>query len=196
MITKLISCGIGLLLCNISFAKIWRVNNGAGITADFTTAQAANDAVTVLAGDTIHLEPSITSYGSLSTNKRLVWLSTGAFLTNHPTEQVSVTPGSVNYLTVNLGSDNSVFSINCTGYIYCYSSNIRFERCYGNIFLSFQAASNNNVVINCYFRGDLDINSGANLIITNNIFEGQLSVPVQCSAIITNNVFNAATART
>lgn len=77
------------LNCGISFAKIWRVNNNTGVTADFTTAQAANDAAAVLSGDTIHLEPSTASYGGLTCSKRLTWISTGAFLNLYPNEQYS-----------------------------------------------------------------------------------------------------------
>ena len=63
---------LAIFAFNCSFAKIWRVNNNPGIVADFTTAQAANDNGGVNLGDTIHLEPSATSYGTLTTTKRLV----------------------------------------------------------------------------------------------------------------------------
>ncbi len=50
-------CFTALTVLNSS-AKIWRVNS-AGLPADFTTIQAAHDATTVLAGDTLHIEPSV-----------------------------------------------------------------------------------------------------------------------------------------
>ena len=192
MIKSFFACCMALLFCNISFAKIWRVNNSTGVAADFTTAQAANDAVTVLAGDTIHLEPSATLYGSLVTNKRLTWISTGAFISIHPGEQANLNPGTVNYLTVNLGSANSVFSISSLGDYQITTNSIRLERCYGasNIYIS-NAGSNNCVIINCYIKGSLNLNSGTNQIITNNIFEGQMTTGATISATITNNVFNA-----
>ena len=52
-------------------AKIWRVNN-TGVPADFTTAQAAINSVSVVNGDTIHLEASGASYGSMNITKQLV----------------------------------------------------------------------------------------------------------------------------
>ena len=45
-------------------AKIWRVNNNTGVVADFTTFTAAVNSASVLSGDTIHIEPSATSYGA------------------------------------------------------------------------------------------------------------------------------------
>lgn len=189
MITKLVSCIIALLFCNISFAKIWRVNNSVGVTADFTTAQEANNEVAVQAGDTIHLEPSATSYGSLFTNKRLVWISTGAFISIHPGEQASLNPGSVFSLTVGAGSSNSVFSINCQYQININTSSIRLERCYSGDYVAIFGS--NAVIINCYSKGSLRIYQGTNHIISNNIFEDYLSSDDGTSATITNNVFNA-----
>ena len=57
------------LTCSLSFAKIWRVNNNIGITANFTTLQAAHDGAA--AGDTVYLESSPTSYGGLNCTKKL-----------------------------------------------------------------------------------------------------------------------------
>src|SRR5688572_15864849 len=91
--------GIILFTCNICLARIWRINNNAGAGANFTTAQLANDNVSVVDGDTMHLEPSAATYGSLTTTKRLVWISTGAFLSIHPNEQFSPTPGRIDNLT-------------------------------------------------------------------------------------------------
>lgn len=195
MSIKIFSFITCLLICNICFAKIWRINNTPGIVADFTTAQTAHDAVTVLAGDTMHLEPSITSYGSLSASKRLIWISTGAFLSSHPGTQASLNAGSVTGISANAGSDNSVFSVNCTGYIYGYASGIRIERSYA-VSVNFQTGGNNAVILNSYLTGDLYIGAGTNVIIVNNIVEGQLTTVSGTSSIITNNVFNAVTPST
>jgi hypothetical protein len=196
MIAKLISCCIALMLCNISFAKIWRVNNNPGIAADFTTAQLAHDAVAVVDGDTVHIEPSITNYGSLSASKRLVWLSTGAFLSSHPGEQASLTPGTLSSVVAYIGSENSVFSVNSNANFQIYTSNIRLERCFVNGPLYFQSGGNNCVIINSYFKGDLYFSTGLNCVITNNIFEGQIYGSAGSSGIITNNVFNAVSPAT
>ena len=51
---------IMLILPALAQAKIWRVNNNAGIVADFNNLDAA--LATYQSGDTIHLEPSATAY--------------------------------------------------------------------------------------------------------------------------------------
>lgn len=50
-----------LALPTITQAKVWRVNNNAGVVADFTTLDAALTASSAN-GDTIYLEPSATPY--------------------------------------------------------------------------------------------------------------------------------------
>ncbi|MEO7308959.1 MAG: hypothetical protein ABIX01_01065 [Chitinophagaceae bacterium] len=175
-----------------SFAKIWRVNNTPGIIADFTTAQAAHNGAAD--GDTIHLEPSITAYGGFTATKRLIWISTGAFLGSHPGEQFSLTPGRLNsFVSFNNGSQNSVFSADADNTIDINTSNIRVERSYiiGQVNLN---SGSNSVVINCYIAGGMSVAGGSNHIITNNIVNDFLSVSAGASAVITNNVFNAVSA--
>lgn len=73
---------IAMVVCTTtaSHAKIWRVNNNAGITADFSTISAALSSVSVVNGDTIHLEPSATSYGNIALTKQLVIIGNGYLL--------------------------------------------------------------------------------------------------------------------
>lgn len=188
---------VAALICSISFAKIWRVNNNPGVVANFTTAQAANDAPAVVDGDTIHIEPSVTSYGNLDPTKRLTWISTGAFLDVHPDKQFSQNPGKIEVITAfNAGSSNSVFHVYVNSYFYLNASNIRLDRCYigGIVYINNfgYGVPSNNIVINCYSGGNLFIYAGGNHIATNNIFEGGLYISsTTSSAVITHNVFNA-----
>ena len=196
MNSKLFILSIAALLCSsVSFAKIWRVNNNGGGNGDFTTAQAANDNAT-LPGDTIHLEPSPNSYGNLTTNKQLVWISTGGFLSAHPGEQYSLTQARILTLTINPGAENSVFSLYIDAAVNLQASNVRLERCYvgGGIYVGYPSfVANNDVVISCYCLGSLYLYSGTNHFATNNIFESQLDVTAASSGIVQNNVFNAVT---
>ncbi len=180
-----------LLISNVSFAKIWRVNNKTGITADFTTAQDAHDGAS--AGDTIHLEPSQNSYGSLTTSKKLVWISTGNFLDIHPGLQYSSTPGTVDGLTVQPGSENSVFSICLTkDYhgITCYASNVNFLRCsIDGSSLQLSGASN-CAIINCFIGTYLNVGSSTDVLISNSMIGNYLNVTQYSTAVITNNVIN------
>jgi hypothetical protein len=47
-----------LVCCWAAEAKIWRVNNNAGVAADFTSVDAAVNHSSVVNGDTIHVEPT------------------------------------------------------------------------------------------------------------------------------------------
>lgn len=67
-----------LLNSQNSFAKIWRVNNNAGVAADFTSLQAAHDGAAT--GDTIHVEGSPYGYGNCNFSKKLIVLGAGYFL--------------------------------------------------------------------------------------------------------------------
>jgi hypothetical protein len=145
------------LVSSLSFAKIWRVNNNAGVIADFTTAQQANNSASVMNGDTIHLEPSAASYGTLVVTKRLTWISIGAFLVNYPNEQYHIQPGSITSLDVYPGSnaaDNSSFHVFVIGNVTIDANNITLYRCYigGDIVQANLVGSPNALlaVIGCY----------------------------------------------
>lgn len=190
----ILSAVIILLFCIHADGKIWRVNNNPGVSADFTTAQAANDASQVLAGDTIHLEPSIYYYGNnLTTNKRLVWISTGFFLNENPGNQFSNTPGTIaSHLYINPGSEGSVFSIaHYGGNVYISAASVTLSRCliYGAIDINAQ----NITVTQCYqFTSLITLNTAisTNAIITNNILPFAVNMAYNtCSAIISNNIF-------
>ena len=185
------------LTCSISFAKVWRVNNNGGVAANFTSAQAAHDATAVLAGDTIHLEPSIISYGGLSTQKRLTWISTGGFLSNYPNEQFSPNAGRIDGLTAVGGSSNSVFHIFINGAANIDANNIRLDRCFvaGSINLGgYQTATGTAlVVINCWVQDNVSINQGNNNIVTNNIIGNTIN-GTNALTVYTHNVINAISA--
>lgn len=192
-------CVAATLTCSISFAKIWRVNNNTGVTADFTTAQAATDAASVTAGDTIHLEPSITSYGSLTTNKRLTWISTGAFLDVNPNQQFSTNIGRVDNMTVggtgNL-ANNAVFHIYVVSSANIDATNIRLDRCYvgGSVQLAsyVNGSGTSLVVINSWIQEDVFINQGNNNVVTNNIIGNRIfSNTNNQLTVFTHNVINA-----
>jgi hypothetical protein len=189
------------LICSISFAKIWRVNNNAGVIADFTTAQQANDAASVLPGDTIHLEPSPASYGELNANKRLTWISIGAFLVNYPNEQYHIHPGSINTLNIisNL-ADNSSFHVFIRNDALIDANNITLFRCYvgGSISLSNYGANPGSAllaVIGCYVASNVSINKGSGHIINNNIIGGGINSSIPTTSVqFAYNVINALVA--
>ena len=89
-------------------AKIWRVNNNPGISADFTTLQAAHDGAT--ANDTLHIESSSVSYGDIVFYKKLVILGAGYFLTENLNNQASILGSTLGTVTFSTGSSGSIIS--------------------------------------------------------------------------------------
>ncbi len=183
-------CSMLILLCGIcthSFARIWRVNNTAGITADFTTAQAAHDAAS--AGDTIHFEPSSTSYGNLTISKQLVLVSLGSFLGDNPGLQYNAVSGTLN--SVSVSTAGVVLMINAFSItINAGNPNTSILRCRisGGITLN---NSDNTVIMNCVFNA-LSINSGSTgLIVKNNIIENYTIMDNASSGEFANNVISA-----
>lgn len=82
-----ISLVTALLISINAEAKIWRVNNTAGVTADATSLTILFDGINNLPsnpeaanGDTIHVEPSATQYSFPIINKQVVIIGNGYFL--------------------------------------------------------------------------------------------------------------------
>ena len=168
-------------------AKIWRVNNMPGVTADFTTAQAANDGAST--GDTIHLEPSPTLYGSVTTSKKLIWISVGSFLMDNPGHQFSSISGRMLNMTIGVGSEGTVLSIVVANInVFApYTTIIRTHVTGGG---SINIGSNDAVVMQSYCSGGIAI-GGANTVISNNIFNA-VSVANYATAIIINNIITGS----
>ena len=94
------------IVSNAAFAKIWRVNNNPGVNANFTTLQAAHDGAA--SGDSIYVESSATSYGSLNSSKKLVIIGTGYFLGSNQGLQAFTLPSIVGSISLNNGAEGSI----------------------------------------------------------------------------------------
>lgn len=183
---------IALLLTTVANAKIWRVNNTTGIAANFTTAQAAHDGAA--AGDTLHFEPSITSYGDLTMSKRLVLIGIGvsAFNNKNTPNQVSSFEAQIGFLTINSGAANSIIMVTSNGITINSASNITIQRCYVATNPITVNNGDNLLVRHCFIDvnliiGSVTTNGSTGVIINNNILTG-ISVDVNSSANIINNV--------
>lgn len=95
-----------LLVSNSVDAKIWRVNSTPGINADFSTLQAAHNGAA--SGDTLHLEGSATTYGSLTATKKLIIIGPGYYLGENPGTQAIALTALVNNITFNVGAEGSI----------------------------------------------------------------------------------------
>lgn len=182
-----------LLIClSITFvnAKIWRVNNNAGVTADFTSAQQANDAASVVNDDTLHFESSINNYGSLTLNKRLVLIGLGDFLTTN----LNLQSTSINAFLVNInvvaGGGGSTIMVSLNDITLSTVNDVVLQRC--NVVNSIHINSSSNAVIkNCYIGGNININSGVGTQVLNSIIKSFVHVSNTASAVLTNNVLAA-----
>lgn len=110
-----ISTFILVLLTGLSFsahAKVWRINNNAGVNADFTSANAAVISTTVQSGDTLYFEASATDYGGITISKKLVLIGTGYFLdsTNNPGLQYNPNAAVINGVVLDSAGTGSTFT--------------------------------------------------------------------------------------
>src|SRR5688500_17437469 len=104
--TSLLTVFSIVAFASASYAKVWRVNNNTGVSADFTTVQAAHNAAAD--GDTLHLEGSPTSSGALSAPKKLVSVGPGYMLEDNPNTQALAQSAKVGTFTFNSGAAGSV----------------------------------------------------------------------------------------
>ncbi|MFN8250672.1 MAG: hypothetical protein U0V75_02225 [Ferruginibacter sp.] len=195
-------------------AKIWRVNNTAGITADFTTLSGAVSSASVLSGDTIHVEPSATQYSFPTVNKQLTIIGNGYLLTgtgsNAGLQENTLTSivggfrfssGSAGTkiigIRINGGSD---FSSGYSGAV-----NITFEKCMIEVFspLAYITSSTYSGITfrKCFFTNQLGFGNESNAVLNNityenNIFSAGASFTPGSGTnfIFRNNIVHSSTA--
>lgn len=93
------------------YAGKWRVNNQTGTTANFTAVSTAIASGSVLNGDTLYIEGSPTSYGTLSlTTKSLTFIGPGYLLPDNDSTQAIIYPARFDAMSVSgVATNNSVF---------------------------------------------------------------------------------------
>lgn len=188
-----------LFSVSLSQARIIRVNNNAGISADFASLQQAIDSAT--AGDTIYIEPSSTSYGTITLNKRLNLYGPGYFLAENSGQQANVNTSKIDFLTINGSSAfSSITGLQINQYIDLYVGNIAITRCYFTstsfCFYFSGTTSNTNVLIAQNFMNGTVVHSGGTQTYTvffrNNYIAGNLSLEPSIVCDFTNNVLGAS----
>ena len=191
------------LICFNASAKIWRVNNNAGASADFSSFNDAVINASVLNGDTLYIEGSATSYYDASISKQLTIIGTGYFLdpadVNYPAnEGLQYNKNSSFIRSINLltGSSGCKFIgiVFAEGTIYGDNAwvNITFEKC--EIAENFYVpnASNSGLTIRkCFILNTLNCSSGSLTDFTceNNIFTGYFASPYLANLSGSNNIF-------
>jgi hypothetical protein len=197
LMTAFLTC-----LCLTAFARIWRVNNNAGVNADFTTlapaiAAAADD-------DIIYVEPSATSYDEDATvviNKRLKIIGNGSFLSSHPGLQVNsndskFTNTSFSFVTGSEGS--SICGIWIMGLtIFPNVNNITIQRCRIDASGIYVILDHSNIsILENWVSGNIgSVGTGAvtNFLIRNNIVKGYMDIKTNDVATIENNTIGSGT---
>lgn len=182
---------LSVLLLAMSFsagasAKIWRVNNNAGVVADFT---AFNTAVAAAAaGDTIHLEPSAVSYttASITLTKRVIVIGPGYFLdpasTTEPFNaglQAATKDARLDFFRIGAGADGSKFmGVVIQGSIYSNGAgNISFEKVYFSAGLYFENGTNDGYSFRkCIFNNSASLSAAGTAVITNLVAENNIFI--------------------
>lgn len=189
-------------------AKSWRVNNNAGVAADFTSLGNAINSNYVTAGDTIYVEPSANDYanGGAILNKKLVIIGPGYFL--DPGNTTSPGNGGLQALPLEAhcawfaitagGNDSKIMGITSNGIYLRNASNIVIERVRFASVLQFEQGTNTNITVRkCFFNNNAAINhssaaTASNFVCENNIFySNNLSLACLTGSgnIVRNNSF-------
>jgi hypothetical protein len=196
-------------------AKIWRVNNNVGISADATalpilfdgTSSASNPEAAN--GDTIHVEPSATAYNSPNINKQVVIIGNGYFLSgtsgNTGLQENTLTSrvggfffGSGSAGTRIIGID----LVNQSGFFGGHSGNVNFtyEKCrfIQNIWFNLSANTTyTNITIRKCFIESQSVNIPATTTLNNFTLENcvqsglffDFPTSLGTNIVIRNNVF-------
>lgn len=185
---------VGLLVINYnSFAKIWRVNNSAGINANFTQLQAAIQSTLVGNGDTIYVESSSATYDNVSDiSKSLVIIGPGYFLSNWTTPvQYNLSPAKVSYISATSASNVKIMGLTID-YLYVTGNNFSVSRSnIGTLYFTQVAVNSINItqnwiqqVYNYYGY------AATNVRIANNIFLYGFTMGASDNGLMEYNVFN------
>ncbi len=185
-------------------AKIWRVNNNAGVARDYDKIA---DAVTAAGkGDTIHIEGSVTTYNEVVTvSKRLYIFGPGFYLTTNPETQHIKQSAKVGNITFIAGSGGSVLAgieqIANTNVVRINTDTIKVVNCrLYSVEIQNNKALQNIDIRKCWMDGGKIVTAtttGAapavtNLNITNNFFNNATTTIIlhdDVKALISNNTF-------
>jgi hypothetical protein len=195
---------IGMLCLVFSFsqtvsAKVWRVNNNAGVSRDFAEVSTAVANAVVQNGDTLYVEGSPTAYTSVTLTKRLVIIGTGYFLSENTGLQANVNDAFISSITLDsLASGSKFYGIHTT-VIYTNSNtdDITISRCKLQLFSNTGFVNSklaNWVVSKCYISGAVSLVGSSyvfeNFEFTNCIVSATFSITgTLINGLLRNNVF-------
>lgn len=185
------------LLCSCLFlsAAVITVDNSANSGGQYTQLQVAVD--NAVAGDTIHIIGSNTSYGNVIIDKNLTLIGAGYNPPNQfglKSEITFVSIGRATSLASATGTRLTGLKINTISWAGSAAhDDITIERCeILNVSLSSSGAS--GWVIQNNILSSLNIANNPNLLVRNNIFKGAINTSDEPSVLISNNLFLSSSA--
>jgi hypothetical protein len=185
-----------LLFQNAVHAKVWRVNNNAGVSADFASLTLAFNSAAVQNDDTLYIEGSATSYTSATLSKRLILIGTGYLLSGPGANlglQANSNPANLSSIYVDSLASGSTF-MGLSGYFQIDSrtDDLKFIRTalYFDVGSVFANSIARNWIINKCLIG-LNLNYPLdNIQITNSIARYSIvNTPNVTNGLIRNNIF-------
>jgi len=210
---KLMVSGIMIFCAITASAKVWRINNTPGVTADFISGTAALVSASVVNDDTLYFEGSATNYTNFTLSKRLVIIGTGYFLSGaNSNPGLQANPNSVFFSnntiildstgsgSVIMGLDNLQITPNGPATLGTATDNITITRC-GNLQLTnaFGVTPNSKMtgwkINKCYLTNIFFLPFVVqNWEITNSIITGNIDISNtnNLNNLVRNNVFRGS----
>ena len=192
-----------------AYAKVIRVNNLEPANPTENTFSNLQDAYnSAVSGDTLYLEGSNISYGSLTIAKRLVFIGPGYFLSENEGLSANKQEAIVHTFTLANGSSGSKimglsFAQASSTRIILSAENIEIVGCYFRANPAIQISLTNleNVVIhgNYFSSGVLSMSTASSFqppksfLFSNNIVEGNFGIKDNSTGTIANNLFRGNT---
>ena len=177
-------------------ATVWRVNNNASISANFTSFTAAQNAAAP--NDTLYFEGSSVSYGNIVLTKPLTLIGPGYFLNENPQTQANKVTAKFGTIGFNTGSAGSTISgLDISNTVTINVSSINVVHCYLKaIILNSNSSAISPILINgCYIYDDITSSGSqliSNVIVSSNLIEGSIngsiSLGQNVSGVISNCV--------
>jgi len=177
------------------FSTTRRVNNNTGVTGTlvYSTLSAAYTAA--VAGDTLIIEGSNTTYGDLTIAKKLTIFGPGYHLTLNPQTQASLLTVTLGDITYNTGSAESLISGCKINSISVNANDITIARNYirnsvvANASILLNANTTNTIIQQNIVWGFITNTAGKNptVVIRNNLLGRVVFTETITSALISNN---------
>ncbi|KJD36467.1 hypothetical protein PW52_04750 [Tamlana sedimentorum] len=188
--TFLVTALFAIIIVNAQ--NVLTVDNSVGANAQYSDIASALSSAT--AGDTIYVHPSITSYGTVSINKKITLVGFGHLHPEKKTqvEDIILADGASNSKITGFYVYDDIYTANNSETL----TNITIENNYIRDHLVFNSGAVDNVIV----RGNLIYNIGqgssstsydnfTNTIITNNIITDVIGFKNYDSITIKNNIF-------